>query len=83
MKMIFSTSYSYGGFRKSNLELPIAFELLGMENQIELKQIRVEMVAGIATMKAKVGYLKKKLKVFQLILIGTSTLFGVLVVGWL
>ncbi|CAH1444420.1 unnamed protein product [Lactuca virosa] len=79
-------SFSYGGFRASELDLPIDYELHAMETQVQMEELRDEMRQQLGEFREEIRYLKRKVTMMGVVGVSVMSLTGVLVCvdcsGW-
>ncbi|CAI9294022.1 unnamed protein product [Lactuca saligna] len=79
-------SFSYGGFRASELDLPTDYELHAMETQLQIEEIRDEMRQQLGEFREEIRNLKRKATMMGVVGVAVMSLIGVRVcvecIGW-
>ncbi|CAH1433693.1 unnamed protein product [Lactuca virosa] len=79
-------SFSYGGFRASELDLPSNYELHAMETQLEIEEMRDEMRQQLGEFREEIRNLKRKVTMMGVVGVAVMSLIGVCVCvecsGW-
>ena len=56
---MYEQSYSYDWFHESSLDIAMDYELLAMETQVELEQMREHMQEELVALRDELGLMKK------------------------
>ncbi|CAH1438469.1 unnamed protein product [Lactuca virosa] len=79
-------SFSYGGFRASELHLPTDYELHAMETQLQIEEMRDEMRQQLGEFREEIRNLKRKVTMMGVVGVAVMSLIGVRVCvecsGW-
>ena len=79
-------SFSYGGFRDSELDLPIDSELHAMEIQVQMEELRDEVRQQLGDFREEIRYLKGIVSMMGVVGVAVMSLIGVRVYvdcsGW-
>ncbi|CAH1439703.1 unnamed protein product [Lactuca virosa] len=70
-------SFSYGGFRVSDLEVPTDYELHAMETQVQIEKMRDDMRQQFGKFREEIRYLKKVMTVIVGVGVVVMSLIGV------
>ncbi|KAL7600379.1 hypothetical protein Lser_V15G22864 [Lactuca serriola] len=79
-------SFSYGGFRASELDSPTDYELHAMETQVQIEEMRDEMRHQLGEFKEEIRNLKSKVTMMGVVGVAVMSLIRVRVCvecsGW-
>ncbi|CAH1431051.1 unnamed protein product [Lactuca virosa] len=79
-------SFSYGGFRASELDLPTDSELHAMEIEVQMEELRDEVRQQLGDFREEIRYLKRIVSMMGVVGVAVMSLIGVRVCvdcsGW-
>ncbi|CAI9268184.1 unnamed protein product [Lactuca saligna] len=69
-------SFSYGGLRVSDLEIPTDYELHAMETQVQIEEMRDDLRQQLADFREEIRYLKRKVTMMGIVGVAVMSLIG-------
>ena len=70
-------SFSYGGFRVSDLDMPTDYELHVMQTQVKIEEMRDDLRQQLGEFREEISYLKKIVTVIAVVEVLVVSMIGV------
>ncbi|CAH1419920.1 unnamed protein product [Lactuca virosa] len=77
LKISSEQSFSYGGFKVSDLDIPTDYELHAMETPVQIEEMRDDIRQQLGEFREEICYLKKIVTVMVVVRVAVMSLIGV------